>query len=301
MRMLDTFAGAGGWDAGARALGITDIDRVENWAPANATAVAAGLAPTVAEDVRDYHVAPGLHDIHTHSPSCRTFAISGKGEGRAQLSSILFAIRDLGRGHANWRSYLYGVHPDAALTLEPLRLILEGEPRAVALEQAPSVLPIWRAYAEVLRVRGYQVWVETLDAAEYGVPQQRKRAVLLARRDGVLPCPAPAYDLPGEMVTMAEALGWGMTHRPAYTITGGGTYTGGAEPWGNAARKGMRREYDAGRWIGEWRSRPTIAEAAALQTFPVDYPWQGNQGEVYRQIGNAVPPRLAGALLRVLL
>jgi DNA (cytosine-5)-methyltransferase 1 len=295
MRMLDTFAGAGGWDLGARAHGITDIDRVEIWAPANATAAAAGFAPPVAEDVRRYHVKPGVHDIQTHSPSCRAFAICGKGEGRAQLDRILAAVRNMGAGS---QMVTMGIHPDAALTLEPLRLILEGEPRAVACEQAPSVLPIWQAYAEVLQQHGYATWAGIVDAADFDVPQQRKRAVLLARRDRaevllpILVTPA---------VTMAEALSWGMTHRPAYTITGGGTYTGGAEPWGNAARKGMRREYDAGRWIGEWRARPVHEEAARLQTFPDGYPFQGNQGQRFQQIGNAVPPMLAKALIGALL
>ncbi|MDV2978187.1 UNVERIFIED_CONTAM: DNA cytosine methyltransferase [Actinomycetes bacterium ARC8] len=39
--------------------------------------------------------------------------------------------------------------------------------------------------------------------------------------------------------------------------------------------------------------RITVQEAAALQSFPVDVPWQGRQNAIYRQIGNAVPPRLA--------
>lgn len=39
--------------------------------------------------------------------------------------------------------------------------------------------------------------------------------------------------------------------------------------------------------------RITVQEAAAIQSFPLDVPWQGRQSAVYRQIGNAVPPRLA--------
>lgn len=39
--------------------------------------------------------------------------------------------------------------------------------------------------------------------------------------------------------------------------------------------------------------RITVQEAAAIQTFPLDVPWQGRQSAIYRQIGNAVPPRLA--------
>ncbi len=34
-----------------------------------------------------------------------------------------------------------------------------------------------------------------------------------------------------------------------------------------------------------------------MQTFPADYPWAGNKGEQFAQIGNAVPPRFAAHLL----
>ena len=43
--------------------------------------------------------------------------------------------------------------------------------------------------------------------------------------------------------------------------------------------------------------RITAAEAGVLQTFPADYPWQGNKGQQFSQIGNAVPPRMAAHLL----
>src|SRR4051812_31980877 len=45
-------------------------------------------------------------------------------------------------------------------------------------------------------------------------------------------------------------------------------------------------------------TRIDAPEAAVLQTFPADFPFQGNKGEVFQQIGNAFPPLLALAVLR---
>lgn len=44
--------------------------------------------------------------------------------------------------------------------------------------------------------------------------------------------------------------------------------------------------------------RITVQEAAAIQSFPCDMPWHGSQSSRYRQIGNAVPPKMAFAVAK---
>jgi len=91
---------------------------------------------------------------------------------------------------------------------------------------------------------------------DLSVPQTRQRAILIASRVRKVSRPTPTHYDPrkGDQLfgrpwtSMAEALGWGATARPAPTATAGGTSTGGAEPFGHRDRDALEAERDAGRW-----------------------------------------------------
>lgn len=81
---------------------------------------------------------------------------------------------------------------------------------------------------------GYSVATSNLQAEQYGVPQTRKRAILVARNDGhEARLPAPTHSKyhtrnPDKLdegvqpwVSMWEALGFGLAERPSPTVTGG--------------------------------------------------------------------------------
>lgn len=145
----------------------------------------------------------------------------------------------------------------ASLVLEPARFIYAGQPEWVALEQVPAVLPLWQVYADELQKAGYSTWCGKLNAADYGVPQTRQRAILIASRSRPVSCPPPVHYDPrgGEQlwgtpwVSMEKVLGWGATGRPAPTVTAGGTATGGAEPFGHRDRDALAAAQRAGQWV----------------------------------------------------
>jgi DNA (cytosine-5)-methyltransferase 1 len=350
MIAFDLFAGVG-WGLACRALGITDRG-VDNVATVVETRRRAGLE-TVYNDVWDglfgvYGV--GRYQLLTASPPCQTFSPAGKGAGRKALDEVLAAIRaGLYRDPVALHELTVSLDPRTALVLTPLAHVYRDRPQYVVLEQVVPVLPVWGAYAVVMRELGYSVVTGILSAEQFGVPQTRRRAILIARRDGLeafMPTPTHSRFYAREpkrrdadvqpWISMADALGWGLSDRPSPTITGGGTETGGAEPIAKLARYTSRpdwvhrrpsptvvatRRSSAGILVGRQlvdgsradtggRSgavgigkgmlpgvRVTADEAGVLQSFPRGFDWAGGKGAQFLQIGNAVPPLLGQHVL----
>lgn len=64
---------------------------------------------------------------------------------------------------------------------------------------------------------------------------------------------------------------------------------------GHRDREGGQRQYDEQAvWVDVW-------QAGVLQGFPADYPWRGTRTAQPRQVGDAVPPPLAAAVVGELL
>lgn len=339
--IVDLFAGAGGWEQGYTGhdciVGLDVDDAVR------ATRRAAGLV-TIPADVSAYPAerfanADGL----IASPPCQAYSAAGTRDAVPYASALVDAVR---RGAWDARP---SADPRAWLVLEVGRWIDAVRPRWIALEQVPAVAPIWDAYAARLQAHGWRAWAGIVNAADYGVPQIRRRALLVAHRDRSVARPMPTHaeggtqaDLFGgdglpSWVTMADALGWGMTERPYAVIASG--VSGGPDRekvGGSHARALIYRERDEGRWMvntgrdwkpggdrddaqtvdpftapaptvdtkGRWHLtsdddvvRLTIRDALVLQSFPPDYPVKGSGTAQYRQVGDAVPPRLAAAVL----
>ncbi len=318
-RIVDLFAGPGGLDMAATILGVPSVG-IEWDANAVATRTAAGLH-TVHGDVRAY----GPKDfpeanVLAGGPPCQSFTVAGSGAGRRALKELFdYAQRLVDReARADIDAALEGMDDErTGLVLEPLRWVLSAidDPElrpydAIVLEQVPAAIRVWEEYAKVLDKEGYSVDYDVLHTEAYGVPQTRRRAILVARRNPqkvALPdpthhryrkgAPRPESDLVFQSwVAMEDVL----TERtlPFQVVSNYGT---GGDP----KLRGRRRSCEPSATVTGKVSRNRIvtddaterdlprlshSEAGRLQTFPKRFPWSG--GDIAQQIGNAVPPRL---------
>ncbi len=79
--------------------------------------------------------------------------------------------------------------PRNDLIFDILRLVRSTRPRAVLLENVPGLAQDRRFsdFRHGLAAAGYESEYKVVDASDYGVPQRRRRLVLMAIRDGTVP------------------------------------------------------------------------------------------------------------------
>ena len=90
------------------------------------------------------------------------------------------------------------------------RLIKETLPEVVSMENVPSLLTfkkdnVFESFVEVLQEQGYHVWSKIVYAPDYGIPQVRKRLVLLASRLGPIELIKPTHKKENYL-TVADAI-----------------------------------------------------------------------------------------------
>lgn len=348
---LSLFSGAGGLDLGLESAGWRLLAQVEmdgtcartlethnrlrtRPVPVFARAIEHLSARTLREEM---DLRPEELTLLAGGPPCQPFTTSG-------LRRAL-ADRRAASSFPAYLEYVAEFEPSALLIENVdgmLSAALQHRPLAQRGSQFPSMTleerkgSFLRWLVEELVGLGYAVSWGVAEAADYGVPQLRQRAVLVGVR-GDEPCylPAPEFGGPGQPDNR--------TVRGALEHV---TDLGGIQPLSERKRRVYAEIPPGGNWrslpvemqkatmgaafdaeggkSGWWRRldwdspAPTILgmpdhsstalvhpdeirclsvnECAALQTFPPEVRFEGTSRSQYQQIGNAVPPELARAI-----
>lgn len=170
---VDLFSGAGGLTHGLKAAGFHVAAAVELETLAAATYRA--NHPEVelwTKDIRKLPVVEVMRKLRLKSRELDLLAGCPPCEG---FSSI--RTRNGGRRIRDQRNNL---------VFEFLRFVRVLQPKVVMMENVPALKDNWRMrrVTRTLRALGYSIEIRVLDASNYGVPQRRRRMVLLAGRFG---------------------------------------------------------------------------------------------------------------------
>lgn len=210
-----------------------------------------------------------------------------------------------------------------------LNLVATLQPKTVMIENVKGILQAkFASYrADVLGelwAQGYWTSWRLLRACDYGVPQLRPRAVLVAvqrnrasqfRWPEPTACPKTAPGVGSVLYESMASGGWELARqwadhasRIAPTLCGGSRKHGGADLGPSRARHAWAQLGVNGSSVADEPPQPgtllpvrlTIAQMALLQGFPADWKFSGGKTSAYRQIGNAFPPPVAEAVGRSL-
>lgn len=298
---VELFAGPGGWSEALRSVGVRSVG-IEMERFACSTRRLAGH-PTIESDVTSVDPAwfPSARGL-VASPPCQALSSAGGKHGRKHVDTLCAAIAS-----SDW-SFRPHHDPNVWLALEVGRWWDALLPEWVALEQVPAALPLWEAYAELMHGAGWSTWTGVLDAADYGVPQHRRRAVLIAHANIAMHRPPP---VDGPHVSMTSALGIEIS--PYLVATGRNWNRGNGTSQVVDCAAGPAPTLTAisgSQWhmnvdADRPRSTPTasrlsVRDALAIQSFRPDYPMAGTMSSQFAQIGNAVPPALGRHVLGAL-
>lgn len=232
---------------------------------------------------------------------------------------------------------------------EYLRALEEAEPEVFLMENVPQLLRSaeYRAFRKAVSRLGFEVVADVLNTADFGVPQTRRRAIVIGSRLGTPFLPARTHfppdavpsgkrawrtvrDAIGDLSATPTDSGWHNARNPrpvsveryrAIPGEGEGRFelaerrpditpacwlrkkSGSTDVfgrlWWDRPAYTIRTEFykpEKGRYLHPAEHRPiTVREAARCMSFPDDFelPTDQSMTSIARQIGNAVPPRLA--------
>jgi len=319
--VLDLFCGGGGLSEGFIQAGFNvtagadvsdDFLRTYDRNHEDSLAIRTDLSEVSPEEFFDkYPVDTDNIDVIIGGPPCKGFSIAGH------------------RDPEDERNYLVGSFIDYVEYVQPDAFVMENVPGIKSMEGGSTLQSILEGFNRA----GYKKTnYETLNAADYGVPQKRRRVIFIGRRDGGLPTypdrthsPSQQSTLIGTQlnpyVTVEDALltkdveelpnqektnhSEDMIQRISEVEEGESLYESYGDSWRRLERDEpaitIKENHNAPFIHPEEDRVGTVRECAILQSFPDDYVFQGPKSTQLKVVGNAVPPRLSNAIAEALL
>ncbi len=300
---IDLFSGAGGLSVGFRNAGFNKISSIEIDKDASETIKRNFPKSThfckKIEDVTDKELKEAIGNKTIHmvcgGPPCQGFSVAGL------------------RNPHDPRNQLFKEFVRVVRSIKPWFVVLENVPGILTMESGKVYKEIIKQFSKI----GYpNMSVRILEAATFGVPQLRTRAVFIANRLGLKnPYPKELYDNQNykSIETTIDDLS-GLERDPSINhewtnhskkFEARISKVGPGESLYETFRDAFKRQHKGvpsmtvkenhgGCHIHHRLNRVLSArEMARLQTFPDDFIFAGTMKRAYWQIGNAVPCLMA--------
>lgn len=310
-KFIDLFSGAGGLSCGLVMAGFTPVASVE-------------IMPEAVETYKYNFVNKKGFNEKVETRDIRTQAVKEelyKTIGNQHIDLIVGGFPCQGFSMAGNRVIS---DPRNSLYLEMLEIVKNVKPDYVVMENVEGLRTMLDGKVETQIINdykeiGYEINVTTLNAADYGVAQQRKRVIFIGNRLGNKNYhPKPLYEL-NNYKTLGSAIYKFMNIDEDKSINH--VFTRHTEdmkkrlanvPEGSSLFKNYSDSWKKSPWDkpsctikenhGAVNIHPklprvlTAREIAAIQSFPDDFIFQGAKKWQLVQIGNAVPPLLGKAI-----
>jgi DNA (cytosine-5)-methyltransferase 1 len=198
------------------------------------------------------------YDILSAGFPCQAFSQAGKQKGFSDKRGILFQ--------------------------EILRFASYHKPKILALENVSALLKhdkgnTFKIITDSITELGYNINYKMLKCSDYGIPQMRKRLIILCVRNDIKHN-VDIFDLSKyeKDISLKEYLGKNFEKKHAYTIRCGG----GHSPIND------RHNWD-GYWVDGEEYRLTIDDAKKLQGFDESFSMAAKPKDAWRHLGNTIP------------